>query len=73
MSILRFTWDNIKAYVFVRDSRTGRWSELVKLKPRDSKRARYFGRKVGISGNRVVVGTYEFVKTAYIFIRIDSP
>ncbi|GAB1542227.1 hypothetical protein NUACC21_49010 [Scytonema sp. NUACC21] len=73
MAILRFTWDNTGAYVFVRDSRTGSWSESLKLEPRDYQRFARYGHKVAISGNRVVVGTEELVRTAFIFRRIDSP
>lgn len=57
-----------RAYIFVRDSKTGRWLLQAKPKPRDYKRvASGFGTLVSIAGNRVIVSSGEYEKSTYVF------
>jgi hypothetical protein len=61
------------AYVFERNSHTGKWSQPVKLLSQDYKRvAESYAKRVSISGERVILsaGSIE-TDSAYIFHRVD--
>ena len=66
------------AYVIERNSQTGKWSEPIKLLPKDYKQvARGYAREVRISGNKIIVtapvwNSHFAVNCVYIFERIDS-
>ena len=63
------------AYVFVRDSATGAWTEQQKLIAFDGAISDAFGHSVSISGDTVIVGAYgnndngSFSGSAYVFVR----
>jgi hypothetical protein len=71
--ILSLVWNKGGAYVFSRDSRTGRWSQQAKLLPKDYEQVAYsYGQRVSISGDQVIVAALSFTNAAYIFQRVDS-
>ncbi len=64
------------AYIFVRDSGTGVWTEQQKLTAADGVAEDYFGYSVAINGDTAIVGAYNdydangnYVGSAYIFVR----
>ncbi|WP_041462320.1 FG-GAP repeat protein [Chroococcidiopsis thermalis] len=60
-------------YVFERNSRIGWWSQPVKLLPQDYKEvARTYGKRVDISGERVILSAGSIgTDSAYIFRRVN--
>jgi FG-GAP repeat len=61
-------------YVFERNSRIGWRSQPVKLLPQDYEQvARKYGKRVGISGERVIIAAGNLTtNSAYVFQRVDS-
>ncbi len=61
------------AYVYVRDSGTGVWTEQQKLTPSDGTAGAEFGKSVSISGDTAIVGTWRdtanSLSSAYVFVR----
>ena len=66
------------AYVIERNSQTGKWSQPIKLLPKDYKQvARGYAREVRIAGNKIIVTAPAWnsnfaTDNVYIFERIDS-
>lgn len=69
---------NTAAYVIERNPNTGKWSQRVKLLPKDYKQvARGYAREVRISGNKIIVTAPAWnsnfaTDNVYIFERADS-
>ncbi|MBV6625101.1 MAG: FG-GAP repeat protein [Rivularia sp. (in: Bacteria)] len=70
--------DKTAAYVIERNTQTGKWSQPVKLLPKDYKQvARGYAREVRISGNKIIVTSPSrnrnfATDNVYIFERVDS-
>lgn len=62
------------AYVFVRRTGKSTWSQPVKLIPRDYNQnvAHFYGQKVDVSGEQVIVNVGESFNIVYIFQRVNS-
>ena len=62
------------AYVFVRPPGKSTWSQPVKLIPRDYNQnvAHFYGQKVDVSGERVIVNVGNSFNIVYIFQRVNS-
>lgn len=62
------------AYVFVRPPGKSTWSQPVKLIPRDYNKyvAEFYGQRVDVSGERVIVNVGESFNIVYIFQGVDK-
>ncbi|BAY82443.1 hypothetical protein NIES267_19230 [Calothrix parasitica NIES-267] len=75
---VQLTKSETSAYIIERNSQTGKWSQPVKLLPKDHKQvARGYAREVRISGNRIIVTAPALssnfgTDNIYIFELVDS-
>lgn len=73
----QFVESETAAYVIERNIQTGKWSQPVKLLPKDYKQvARGYAREVSLSGNKIIVTAPRNMNfgndNVYIFERVDS-
>lgn len=73
-AILLPSWTQKAAYVFARRPGTSSWSLPVKLIPRDYNKylAQFYGQRVDVSGERVIVNVGSSFNAVYIFQQVDS-